>query len=63
MGGGGGGSCSPTSKTETLVITITQIMRGYVGKCLKSGPDQDKIGDSIERGSVFLSTAAERKLK
>lgn len=38
-------------------------MRGYVGKCLKSGPDQDKIGDSIERGSVFLSAAAERKLK
>lgn len=60
---GGWGGCSPTSKKETLVITITQIMRGYVGKCLKSGPDQDKIGDSIERGSVFLSAAAERKLK
>lgn len=46
-----------------LVITITQIMRGYAGKCLKSGPDQDKIGDNIERGSVFVSSAAERKLK
>lgn len=32
-------------------------------KCLKSSPDQDKIGDSIERGSVFLSAAAERELK
>ena len=47
-------------------------MRGYAGKCLKSGPDQDKIGDSIEREEVlffsfsfffFLSAAAERKLK
>lgn len=35
------------SKKETLVIAITQIMRGYVAKCLKSGADQDKIGDSI----------------
>lgn len=32
-------------------------------KCLKSSLDQDKIGDSIERGSVFLSAAAERELK
>lgn len=42
-------------------------MSGYVGKCLKSSPDQDKIGDSIERGNVFVcvcvSAAAERKLK
>lgn len=50
---------SPTSKNRgvgggvTLVITIKQIMSGDVGKCLKSGPDRDKIGDSIERGSVF----------
>jgi len=29
-------------------------MRGYVGKCLKSGPDQDKIGDSIMREEVFF---------
>lgn len=43
------GESSPTSKKETLVIAITQIMRGYVGKCLKSGPDQDKIGDDIVR--------------
>lgn len=57
------GGCSPTSKKETLVITITQIMRGYAGKCLKSGPDQDKIGDSIESGGVFVSSVAERKLK
>lgn len=57
MGGGGGvreEKCSPTSKKETLVIAITQIMRGYAGKCLKSGPDQDKIGDSIEREEVFF---------
>lgn len=55
-GGGGvrGEKCSPTSKKETLVIAITQIMRGYAGKCLKSGPDQDKIGDSIEREEVFF---------
>ncbi len=61
----GGENCSPTSKKETLVIAITQIMRGYVGKRLKSGPDQDKIGDSImrERECFFLSAAAERKLK
>lgn len=38
----------------TLVITIKQIMSGYVGKCLKSGPDRDKIGESIERGNVFF---------
>lgn len=48
------GGCSPTSKKETLVIAITQIMRGYVGKCLKNGPDQDKIGDSIMREEVFF---------
>lgn len=36
-GGKGEKKCSPTSKKETLVIAITQIMRGYVGKCLKSG--------------------------
>ena len=29
-------------------------MRGYAGKCLKSGPDQDKIGDSIEREEVLF---------
>lgn len=37
-----------------LIIAIKQIMSGYVGKCLKSGPDRDKIGDSIERGNVFF---------
>ena len=54
VGGVRGEKCSPTSKKETLVIAITQIMRGYAGKCLKSGPDQDKIGDSIEREEVLF---------
>lgn len=44
----------------TLVIAIKQIMSGYVGKCLKSGPDRDKIGDSIEREEMFYFLSAER---
>lgn len=53
-GGGGGGLSWVGGGGLTLVITIKQIMSGYVGKCLKSGPDRDKIGDSIERGNVFF---------